>query len=82
MDRIAAKPAMTKKYRDGDNNMYKHQGLSRIFHPRPETSRSRPERNSGIGWHTVVELARAGSEVIVAARSEAKGRDVVGRFSS
>jgi len=33
--------------------------------------------NSGIGWHAVLELARAGGEVIVAARSEAKGRDAV-----
>jgi NAD(P)-dependent dehydrogenase (short-subunit alcohol dehydrogenase family) len=35
--------------------------------------------NSGIGWHTVLELARAGSEVILAARSETKGRDAVER---
>jgi hypothetical protein len=35
--------------------------------------------NSGIRWHTLRELARAGSEVIVAARSEAKGRDAVER---
>jgi NAD(P)-dependent dehydrogenase (short-subunit alcohol dehydrogenase family) len=27
--------------------------------------------NGGIGWHKVLELARAGSEVILAARSEA-----------
>ena len=31
--------------------------------------------NSGIGWHTALELARAGSEVILASRTEAKGRD-------
>src|SRR5438477_12534048 len=30
--------------------------------------------NSGIGWHTALELARAGSEVILTARSEDKGR--------
>src|SRR5258705_3810664 len=36
--------------------------------------------NSGIGWHTALELARAGSEVILAARSEAKGRDAVERI--
>jgi NAD(P)-dependent dehydrogenase (short-subunit alcohol dehydrogenase family) len=33
--------------------------------------------NSGIGWHTALELARAGAEVILAARTEAKGRDAV-----
>jgi NAD(P)-dependent dehydrogenase (short-subunit alcohol dehydrogenase family) len=33
--------------------------------------------NSGIGWHTALELARAGSEVILAARIEAKGLDAV-----
>lgn len=33
--------------------------------------------NSGIGWHTALELARAGSEVILATRSEAKGREAV-----
>lgn len=26
--------------------------------------------NSGIGWHTALELARAGGEVILAARTE------------
>jgi NAD(P)-dependent dehydrogenase (short-subunit alcohol dehydrogenase family) len=36
--------------------------------------------NSGIGWHTALELTRAGSEVILAARSEAKGRDAVERI--
>ena len=36
--------------------------------------------NSGIGWHTAFELARAGSEVIVASRTEAKGRDAVDRI--
>jgi len=36
--------------------------------------------NSGIGGHTALELARAGSEVILAARSEAKGRDAVERI--
>ena len=33
--------------------------------------------NSGIGWHTALELARAGSEVILAVRTEAKGREAV-----
>jgi len=33
--------------------------------------------NSGIGWQTALELARAGSEVILAARTEAKGREAV-----
>lgn len=36
--------------------------------------------NSGIGWHTALELARAGGEVILTARSEAKGRDAVDRI--
>jgi NAD(P)-dependent dehydrogenase (short-subunit alcohol dehydrogenase family) len=36
--------------------------------------------NSGIGWHTALELARAGSEVILASRTEAKGRDAVDRI--
>src|SRR5260370_12561241 len=36
--------------------------------------------NSGIGWHTGLELARAGSEVILASRTEAKGRDAVDRI--
>lgn len=36
--------------------------------------------NSGIGWHTALELARAGSEVILTARTEAKGRDAVERI--
>jgi NAD(P)-dependent dehydrogenase (short-subunit alcohol dehydrogenase family) len=36
--------------------------------------------NSGIGWHTALELARAGAEVILAARTEAKGRDAVERI--
>lgn len=36
--------------------------------------------NSGIGWHTALELARAGGEVILAARTEAKGRDAVERI--
>jgi NAD(P)-dependent dehydrogenase (short-subunit alcohol dehydrogenase family) len=33
--------------------------------------------NSGIGWQTALELARAGSEVILAARTETKGREAV-----
>lgn len=36
--------------------------------------------NSGIGWHTALELARAGSNVIVAARTPAKGIDAVERI--
>jgi len=36
--------------------------------------------NSGIGWHTALELARAGAEVILSARTEAKGRDAVERI--
>ncbi len=36
--------------------------------------------NSGIGWHTALELARAGARVIVAARSEAKGQEAVSRI--
>jgi NAD(P)-dependent dehydrogenase (short-subunit alcohol dehydrogenase family) len=36
--------------------------------------------NSGIGWHTALELARAGSEVVLAARSEEKGHDAVERL--
>ncbi len=36
--------------------------------------------NSGIGWHTALELARAGAEVILASRTEAKGRDAVDRI--
>ena len=36
--------------------------------------------NSGIGWNTALELARAGAEVIVAARDERKGKDAVQRI--
>src|ERR1700722_177349 len=36
--------------------------------------------NSGIGWHTALELARAGGEVILASRTEAKGSDAVDRI--
>ena len=36
--------------------------------------------NSGIGWHTALELSRAGAEVILASRTEAKGRDAVDRI--
>jgi NAD(P)-dependent dehydrogenase (short-subunit alcohol dehydrogenase family) len=36
--------------------------------------------NSGIGWNTALELARAGAEVIVAARTEAKGTDAMTRI--
>lgn len=35
--------------------------------------------NSGIGWRAALELARAGAEVILTVRSEAKGRDAVER---
>lgn len=35
--------------------------------------------NSGIGWYTALELARAGADVILTARSEAKGREAVDR---
>lgn len=33
--------------------------------------------NSGIGWNTALELARAGAEVILTARTEDKGRSAV-----
>ena len=36
--------------------------------------------NSGIGWHTALELSRAGGEVILTARTEAKGVDAVERI--
>jgi NAD(P)-dependent dehydrogenase (short-subunit alcohol dehydrogenase family) len=36
--------------------------------------------NSGIGWHTALELARAGGEVILTARTSAKGTDAVARI--
>ena len=36
--------------------------------------------NSGIGWYTALELARAGCEVILTARSESKGQDAVERI--
>lgn len=36
--------------------------------------------NSGIGWHTALELARKGAEVILAARTEQKGREAVARI--
>ncbi len=35
--------------------------------------------NSGIGWNTALELARAGGEVVMTARTEAKGQDAVAR---
>jgi NAD(P)-dependent dehydrogenase (short-subunit alcohol dehydrogenase family) len=38
--------------------------------------------NSGIGWHAALELARAGCEVILAVRTEAKGQDAVKRIYS
>ena len=36
--------------------------------------------NSGIGWHTALELARAGAQVILASRTESKGSDAVDRI--
>ncbi len=36
--------------------------------------------NSGIGWHTALELARARCEVVLTVRSEAKGHDAVDRI--
>ena len=36
--------------------------------------------NSGIGWFTALELARAGGEVILTTRTEAKGQDAVERI--
>jgi len=36
--------------------------------------------NSGIGWNTALELARAGSEVVLTARSEAKGQEAMDRI--
>ncbi len=38
--------------------------------------------NSGIGYDTALELARAGAEVIIASRSEAKGLAAVNRIQS
>src|SRR3984885_12696119 len=35
--------------------------------------------NSGIGWDTALELARAGAEVVMTARTAAKGQDAVDR---
>jgi NAD(P)-dependent dehydrogenase (short-subunit alcohol dehydrogenase family) len=35
--------------------------------------------NSGIGWNTALEFARAGAEVVLTARTEAKGKDAVAR---
>ncbi|MBB2833164.1 UNVERIFIED_ORG: NAD(P)-dependent dehydrogenase (short-subunit alcohol dehydrogenase family) [Rhizobium esperanzae] len=36
--------------------------------------------NSGIGWYTALELARAGAEVTIAARNRFKGDDAVKRI--
>ncbi|MFO0547374.1 MAG: oxidoreductase [Polyangiaceae bacterium] len=36
--------------------------------------------NSGIGWHTALELARAGGEVMIAARNDTKARDAAARI--
>ena len=38
--------------------------------------------NTGIGYNTALELARAGADVIVAARNEAKGLDAVRRIQN
>jgi len=38
--------------------------------------------NTGIGYHTALELARAGATVIVAARSETKGKDAVKKIQN
>ncbi|MGA7158473.1 MAG: oxidoreductase [Acidobacteriaceae bacterium] len=36
--------------------------------------------NSGIGWETALELARAGAEIILPARTEAKAQDAIARI--
>jgi NADPH:quinone reductase-like Zn-dependent oxidoreductase len=36
--------------------------------------------NSGIGWEAALALARAGAEVVLAARTTAKGQDAVDRI--
>ncbi len=36
--------------------------------------------NSGIGWHTALEFARRGAQVVLAARSEAKAQDAIARI--
>jgi NAD(P)-dependent dehydrogenase (short-subunit alcohol dehydrogenase family) len=36
--------------------------------------------NSGIGWNTALELARAGGEVILTARTDSKGKDAIDRI--
>lgn len=36
--------------------------------------------NSGIGWHTALELARSAAEVVLTARSAAKGQEAVQRI--
>lgn len=36
--------------------------------------------NSGIGWHAALELARAGAEVTIASRNEAKAEDAARRI--
>ena len=38
--------------------------------------------NSGIGWHTALELARAGCEVILTARSDSKGKQAVDQIKA
>lgn len=38
--------------------------------------------NSGIGWHTALELARAGAEVTLAGRSQTKIRDAAQRIGA
>jgi NAD(P)-dependent dehydrogenase (short-subunit alcohol dehydrogenase family) len=36
--------------------------------------------NSGIGWHTALELTRAGAEVVLTARTKDKGEDAIMRI--
>ncbi|HEY4358457.1 MAG TPA: oxidoreductase [Acidobacteriaceae bacterium] len=38
--------------------------------------------NSGIGWHTALELVRKGAEVVLPARTEAKAQDAVKRIQA
>jgi NAD(P)-dependent dehydrogenase (short-subunit alcohol dehydrogenase family) len=38
--------------------------------------------NSGIGFHTALELARAGARVVVAVRDEVKGKDAIRRLQA
>ena len=38
--------------------------------------------NSGIGFHTALELARAGARVVVAVRDEARGKAAIRRLQA